>query len=101
MDEYSVQQAADALGLTESAIRKRIQRGEMAARRVGARMLLISKGEVERWQKLGKQRPGPKPKQPTADDLRRDMTEHQDALDEGRRRIRGGREPSDDGAAER
>ena len=62
MSEYTVAEAAEALGLTRNGVLKRIQRGEMAARRIGARILVIPASEVERWRKLGKQRPGPRPK---------------------------------------
>ena len=56
----TVTEAAEALGVAEETIRKRIQRGDMRARRVGARLLLISEDEVKRWRTIGRLPPGPK-----------------------------------------
>ncbi len=58
--EFTIAEAAQALGITEGAIRKRVRRGEMQARRVGRRVLVIPASEVERWRGVGKLRPGPK-----------------------------------------
>lgn len=58
----TVDEAAAALGMKADGVRKRIQKGQMQARRVGARLYLIPSEEVERWRELGRQRPGPKPK---------------------------------------
>jgi excisionase family DNA binding protein len=85
----TVTEAANALGVAEETIRKRIQRGAMQARRVGERVLLIPSDEVDRWREIGRVKPGPKPKEPTPAELHRDIAEHQDALEEARRRIRG------------
>ena len=63
----SVQEAAAALGMSERAIRNRIERGDMKATRIGARIFVIPRTEVERWQQLGRQRPGPKPRRPPGD----------------------------------
>jgi excisionase family DNA binding protein len=56
----TVSEAAQSLGVAEETIRKRIARGDMQARRVGARVLLIPNTEVERWRVIGKVKPGPK-----------------------------------------
>lgn len=58
MREYTVRDAASALGMSEQAIRARIGRGDMKARRIGARLWLISAREVEKWRKIGKVREG-------------------------------------------
>ena len=60
MDEYTVTEAAAALGLTRNGVLKRIKRGDMAARRIGGRFLVIPAAEIERWKALGPQKPGPK-----------------------------------------
>ena len=57
----TVQQAAEALGMSVRGIRERIERGEMQAERLGARVWAIPREEVERWRQLGRQKPGPKP----------------------------------------
>ena len=63
MDELlTVQQAADELGLSRRGVQNRIDRGEMQATRVGARVWVIARAEVERWRALGRQRPGRKRK---------------------------------------
>ena len=56
----TVQQAAEALGLSRRGIQERIERGEMAAERMGARLWVIPVEEVERWKGKGKLKPGPK-----------------------------------------
>ncbi len=56
----SVQEAADALGISRRGVLSRIERGEMQAQRIGSRVWLISRSEIERWRGLGKLRPGPK-----------------------------------------
>lgn len=62
MNEMTIAEAAKALGMSEVGVRLRIRRGDMRARRMGARLWVIPAEEVERWRKLGKQRPGPKPR---------------------------------------
>jgi excisionase family DNA binding protein len=57
----TVQEAAEALGLSIRGVRERIERGEMQAQRMGARLWVIPRGEVERWRGRGKLKPGPKP----------------------------------------
>ena len=57
----TVPQAAQLLGLTERGVLKRIQRGDMRAERLGGKVWVIRREEVERWQQLGRQRPGRKP----------------------------------------
>ena len=61
MDGMTIADTARALGMSMSGVRRRIQRGDMAAERVGARLLVIPTHEVERWRQLGKRRPGPQP----------------------------------------
>ena len=61
MDGVTIAEAARVLGMSENGIRRRIQRGDMVAERVGARLLVIPTHEVERWRQLARQRPGPKP----------------------------------------
>lgn len=56
----TVQEAAAYLGVNESTIRYRIQRGDMRAERIGRRVWLIPREEVER-QRRGKWKPGPAP----------------------------------------
>jgi excisionase family DNA binding protein len=90
MAEYmTVSEAAQALGVTERTIHKRIASGMMKADRFGAHVWQVPTEEVERWRSIGRLKPGPKAKEPTAVELHRDITEHQDALEEARRRIRG------------
>lgn len=55
----TVRQAADELGLTPAGIRRRIERGEMAATLISPRLYLVPREEVERWRELGRQKPGP------------------------------------------
>ena len=63
MDEYlTVEEAAAALGMSARAIRNRIERGDMQAQRLGARLWAIPRAEVERWHERGRLHPGPKPK---------------------------------------
>jgi excisionase family DNA binding protein len=61
MDYMTVQQAAEALGMSRRGVQERIDRGEMQAERAGARLWLIPITEVERWKSMGRQKPGPKP----------------------------------------
>ena len=64
MDELTIGEAAARLHVDESSVRKRIRSGQMQARRAGARFWLIPRDEVERWQSLGKLRPGPPARTP-------------------------------------
>jgi excisionase family DNA binding protein len=57
----TVTEAARELGLSASALRARLQRGDMQAERAGIRLWLIPRVEVERWRARGRLRPGPKP----------------------------------------
>ena len=59
----TVDEVATALSLSVAGVRRRIQRGDMRARRAGARLWLIPRSEVERWQVIGRLKPGPKPRQ--------------------------------------
>ena len=58
----TVAEAASELGLDESVVRRRIRLGQMQARRVGARLLLIPREEVQRHKAMGRLKPGPKGK---------------------------------------
>jgi len=59
--EYlSVAEAAATLGMSASGVRTRLERGQMAGTKVGARAWIIPRAEVERWRTLGRQKTGPK-----------------------------------------
>lgn len=58
----TVEQTAAALGLSVRAIRERIRRGDMRAERLGVRVWAVPRDEVERWQTIGRLKPGPKPR---------------------------------------
>ncbi len=60
-DEVTVREAAALLGLDVSQVRRRIQAGQLPARRVGMRLWLIPRAEVEAAAKIGRLPPGPKP----------------------------------------
>lgn len=58
MDEYlSIAEAARELGLSESALRTRVERGYVQAQRAGARLWLIPRVEVEKWRSVGRLKP--------------------------------------------
>ncbi|MGE3597360.1 MAG: helix-turn-helix domain-containing protein [Dehalococcoidia bacterium] len=57
-----VPEAAQALGMSVSGVRTRLERGQMQGKRVGPRLWLIPRDEVERWKTLGRQKTGPKRK---------------------------------------
>ena len=59
--EMTVSEAAEALGIDPSVVRRRIRLGEMQARRVGPRLYLIPTEEVARHKAMGRLKPGPKP----------------------------------------
>jgi excisionase family DNA binding protein len=61
-DLYTVPQAAEALGVDQATINRRLHRGDMRGERIGPRLWLIPSGEVERWREIGKLRPGRKRK---------------------------------------
>ncbi|HZU01674.1 MAG TPA: helix-turn-helix domain-containing protein [Ktedonobacteraceae bacterium] len=54
---YTVKEAAQALGLAESTIRRAIARGVLPARKIGARLNIIAPDDVERYrqERLGNQ----------------------------------------------
>lgn len=54
---YTVREAAQALGLAESTIRRAISRGTLAAQKIGQRLNIIDPTEVERYrqERLGTQ----------------------------------------------
>ncbi len=58
----TVREAAEQLGLTVFGIARRLQHGDMRGVKVNPRLWLIPVEEVERWRKLGRIKPGPKPK---------------------------------------
>ena len=60
-EELTVEQAAAELGMSPAGVRRRIQRGDLRARRIGARVLVIARADVELWKARGRLRPGPKP----------------------------------------
>lgn len=64
MDEekMTVPEAAAALGVDVSTIRRRLQRGDMRGEHIHRLLWLIPQDEVERWRQIGRQKPGPKPK---------------------------------------
>ena len=62
--ELTVAEAAEALGIDPSVVRRRIRLGEMQARRVGPRLYLIPADEVARPKAMGTLKPGPKPRSP-------------------------------------
>lgn len=63
LDEFvRVVDAARILGMSVSGVRTRLERGQMQGKRVGPRLWLIPRDEVERWRERGRQRTGPKPK---------------------------------------
>lgn len=57
MEYMTVTEAAQELGITDRAVRARIKRGDIRAERVGPRLWLIPKDEIEAWRDLGKARP--------------------------------------------
>ena len=67
-DYMTVSEAARELGVSSRAIHKRIAEGTMRAERFGALVWQIPVAEVERWRELGKQKPGPKPRQRQANE---------------------------------
>ena len=54
-------EAARRLGVDTSTIRHRLRRGDMVGEKVGPRAWLITTEEVERWERIGKLKRGPKP----------------------------------------
>ena len=85
----SISEAAAAIGIAETTLRDRIRNGQVKAERIGKRVLVIPEAEVERLRGAGRMKPGPKPRTTTAAEYRQDEAEHDEALDEARRRIRG------------
>jgi excisionase family DNA binding protein len=55
-------EAAHELGVTRRALLARIARGEMVAERVHEKLWLVSRDEVERQRRIGRRKPGPKPR---------------------------------------
>lgn len=66
----TVAQAAQELGIQPGAVRDAVARGSLTAIRVGGRgvragLLLIQRGELERYHRDISGKPGPKPKSNT------------------------------------
>ncbi len=61
-DTLTVAEAADALGISVRAVRKRLEAGSLRGENVAGRVWLIPRKEVEQAQALGRQKPGPKPR---------------------------------------
>lgn len=61
MDELTVAQAAESLGMADASVRRAILRGDIKARRVGARLLVIAPDEVERYKR--ERRPAGRPRE--------------------------------------
>jgi len=57
-DIMTVAEAAKELGLSERAVQDRLQRGVMRGRRIGERVWVVSRAEVDKWKERGKIRPG-------------------------------------------
>ena len=60
--ELTVEEAARVLGYHPGHIRRLILAGRVTARRIGRRTLVISREDVERLAREGRQRPGRKPR---------------------------------------
>jgi excisionase family DNA binding protein len=86
-DLLTLQEVATELGLPVRTVQNRVRAGQMRGEH--PRLWMVPRAELERWRNQGKLKPGPKPKEPTAAEFRRDMAEHQEVLEEGRRRIHG------------
>lgn len=61
-DLITVSEAAAILGISNRAVSKRLENGQMRGERVHPRLWLIPREEVERWRELGRMKPGPKPR---------------------------------------
>ena len=61
-DYLTASEAAAALGLPLRTVQYRLRRGLMRGVAVNPRLWLVPRAEVERWQRQGKLRPGPKPR---------------------------------------
>ncbi len=57
-DMLTVAEAARALGLSERGIQDRLRRGAMRGVRIGQRVWVVSRAEVEAWQEKGKLKSG-------------------------------------------
>lgn len=67
MEGYlTVAEASEVLGVSVEVVRKRLQRGLMAGERVGARVWVVPRAEVDRWVPRGKLPRGRKSQQPEA-----------------------------------
>jgi len=58
LDIMTVAEAAKELGLSERTVQDRLQRGVMRGRRIGERVWVVHRNEVEKWKQRGKIRPG-------------------------------------------
>lgn len=59
----SVAEAAQVLGLSERTVQVRLQRRVMRGDRIGKRLWVIPRAEVDRWLPVGRRKPGPKSKE--------------------------------------
>ena len=58
--------AAKELGISQVAVRYRLEKGLMQGKSVAGKLWLIPRAEVERWKALGRQKPGPKRREKSA-----------------------------------
>lgn len=58
LDVLTVAEAAKELGLSERGVQDRLRRGVMHGVRIGERVWVVPRSEVEEWKKRGKVRPG-------------------------------------------
>ncbi len=87
-------EAAAEIGITQRAVQDRLKRGLLRGTNYGGRVWLIDREEVERAKAVGPLKRGPKARKPKAgesatEERMRENVEHQDVLEESRRRIRG------------
>ena len=89
----TLHEVADELGLPVRTVQNRVRAGHIRGERVHPRLWMVPREELDRWRNRGRLKPGPKP-QSAAAARRQDDAEHDEALEEARRRIRG-QEPED------
>ena len=63
LDVLTVAETAAALGLTVRGVQHRLQRGMMRGIRIGERVWVIPRSEVEKWRERGRSPRGRKPRQ--------------------------------------
>ncbi len=84
-DELTVDEAATALGMHPGAVRKVILAGRLAARRIGQRLLLIPRAEVERYRT--ERLPPGRPRVPDDNTLRAQLPRLKALFSETERRL--------------